>query len=94
MFRFLSRVVVVSVVALSLNFSIVPDAQARPQESGRAVPATLSWMEEAMSWVSRILGRELKSSLQSVKRVMANDGGAGSTSGPCIDPHGNPRPCP
>jgi hypothetical protein len=89
MFRFLSRVVVVSVLALSLNFVVVPAAQARPQEAGKAAPGTVkSWMEEAMDWLNRILSRESKSSDQGPKKIIANDGGV------CIDPNGKPRPCP
>jgi hypothetical protein len=87
MFRFISRVVVVSVFALSLNFVVVPAAEARPQGSGKAVPsATRSWTEQAMEWLNRILTKELKGSKQNLKRMKANDGG-------CIDPMGSPRLC-
>jgi hypothetical protein len=86
MFRLLSRVVVVSVVALSLNIAVVPAAEARPHQSGKAVSsATRSWTEEAMEWLNRILGTRTKP--QTPKKMTAH-------SGPCIDPLGNPRPCP
>lgn len=84
MFRFISRVVVVSVFALSLNFVVVPAAEARPQGSGKAVPsATRSWTDQAMEWLNRILGTK-----QGPKKITANDGGV------CIDPNGRPKPCP
>lgn len=85
MFRFLSRVVVVSVFALTLNIAVVPAAQARPHEAGKAAPGAIkSWTEEAMEWLNRILGTQTKT--QSPKKTTAN-------SGPCIDPLGGSRPC-
>jgi hypothetical protein len=88
MFRFLSRVVVVSVFAFSLNFATVPAAQARPSEGGRTVAnASSNWVEQAVEWLNRILGKQEKRS-QDSKKLVANDGGS------CIDPWGNPKPCP
>jgi len=86
MFRLLSRVVVVSVVTLSLNFAVVPAAQARSNDSGKAVSGTIrNWTEDAVVWLNRILGMRTKP--QTPKKMTAH-------SGPCIDPMGNPRPCP
>jgi hypothetical protein len=87
MFRFLSRVVVVSVFALSLNLVTVPAAQARPSEGGRTVTnVSRTWVQEAMEWLERILGKQEQHARDS-KKVVANDGGI------CIDPWGNPKPC-
>jgi hypothetical protein len=88
MFRFLSRVVVVSVFALSLNIAIVPAAQAKPFESGK-VDSGMSrgWVDEALDWLNRFLGHPVKDKNQGPKQVVANDGGV------CIDPMGNPKPC-
>lgn len=87
MFRFFSRVVVVSVVALSLNIVVVPAAQARIQVDRKTVSASDgSCVDQAMEWLNQILGKK-KSRKDSKKKATANGGG-------CIDPLGNPRPCP
>ena len=86
----ISRVVVVSVFALSLNIATVPAAQARPFESGR-VDSGMSkggWVEAALDWVNWFLGQPKdKDKSQGPKKAIAADGGQ------CIDPWGNPRPC-
>jgi hypothetical protein len=86
MFRLLSRVVVVSVFALSLNFAMVPAAQARMQVDRKAAVSNKdgSCIEHAMGWLDRILGKKVQKSPK--KKATANDGG-------CIDPMGHPRPC-
>jgi hypothetical protein len=91
MFRFLSRVVVVSVFALSLNIAIVPAAQAKPLESGK-VDSRMSkgWVDAALDWLNWFLGQpkdRSKDPAQGPTKVIAADGGV------CIDPMGNPRPC-
>jgi hypothetical protein len=87
MFRLLSRVVVVSVFSLSLNFAVVPAAQARIQTAKAAVSSTDNrCVEQAMEWLNRILGKE-KAQKGPKKKATANGGG-------CIDPLGNPKPCP
>jgi hypothetical protein len=87
MFRFFSRVVVVSVFAFSLNFATVPAAQAKPSEGGRtATNVSRTWVQEAVEWLERVLGKQEKGS-QDPKKLTANDGGV------CIDPMGNPKPC-
>lgn len=87
MHHFISRVVVVSVFALSLNFAVVPAAQARIQVERTAVANTDGGcVEQAMEWLNRILGKDKKAQKGPKKKATANDGG-------CIDPMGNPRPC-
>lgn len=87
MFRFLSRVVVVSVFALSLNFTVVASAQARMlHPASKVVTSTNgSCVEQAMEWLNGILGKRPKSQ-KSPKKMTANDGCG-------IDPLGKPRPC-
>ena len=86
MHHFISRVVVVSVFALSLNFAVVPAAQARIQVEKTAVANTDGrCVEQAMEWLNRILGKQ-KTQKGPKKKATANDGCG-------IDPFGNPRPC-
>lgn len=86
MFRFISRVVVVSVFALSLNFTVVPAAQARIQTERPAVSNTDGrCVGQAMEWLNRILGKE-SSRKAPKKKATANDGCG-------IDPFGHPKPC-
>lgn len=91
MFRFLSRVVVVSVFALSLNIAVVPAAQAKPFESGRVKSGmSKGWVDAAFDWLNWFLGQpkdKTKDAGHGPKKVIAGDGGI------CIDPWGNPRPC-
>lgn len=88
MLHSISRVVVVSVVALSLNIAVAPAVHAKPRESATtaAKGVNRSWMEEAMTLVNRILGKGYTTP-QGLKKKTANGG-------PCIDPLGNPKPCP
>lgn len=86
MFRFFSRVVVVSLFALSLNIVVVPAAQARMQVGKQAVLNTdRSCVEQAMEWLNRVLGKE-STRKSTKKKVTAGDGCT-------IDPFGNPK-CP
>jgi hypothetical protein len=90
MFRFLSRVVVVSVFAFGLNLAVVPAAQAKPFESGRADSRmSKGWVDAAFDWLNWFLGqpKDNKDTTQGPKKVIAADGGV------CIDPLGNPKPC-
>ncbi len=89
MFRFLSRVVVVLVFALSLNLVVVPAAQAKQFESGKSNSrVSRGWVESAFEWLNWFLGHGSKDKTQGPKKVIAADGGQ------CIDPWGNPKPCP
>lgn len=86
MSHFISRVVVVSVFALSLNFAMVPAAQARIQTARTTVSNTDGrCVEQAMEWLNRILGKQ-KAQKGPKKKATANDGCG-------IDPLGNPKPC-
>jgi len=86
MFHFISRVVVVSVFALSLNFAVVPAAQARIQTARPTVSNTDGrCVEQAMEWLNRILGKQ-SSRKAPKKKVTGNDGCT-------IDPLGHPK-CP
>jgi hypothetical protein len=87
MFRSIFRVVVVAVVVLSFTLSIAPVAQAGPL-SFRA-PAFASagggWLEAAVAWLSRLTdGERQKPAPVLVKKA----------TGSCIDPMGQPMPCP
>lgn len=86
MHHFISRVVVVSVFALSLNFAVVPVAEARIQVDRKAAVSETngSCVEQAMGWLDRILGKKVQQTPK--KKATANSGG-------CIDPMGNPKPC-
>jgi len=86
MFRLFSRVVVVSVFALSLNFSLIPAAEARVQVDRKATVSNKdgSCIEQAMGWLDRILGKKVQKTPK--KKATANDGCG-------IDPFGHPRPC-
>lgn len=86
MFRFLSRVVVVSVFALSLNIVVVPAAEARMQVSRQVSTVDQGCVEKAMEWLNQVLGKEPKGSKKNPKKVTAGDGCG-------IDPLGNPKPC-
>lgn len=97
MFRLFSRVVVVCVFALSLSIATIPAAQAKPLDSGGKVSnVSRSWTDAAMEWLGSLLGVQMKSSTEASKTTTANGGRPGYTTngGPCIDPWGNPRPCP
>ena len=88
MFRvFFYRVVVVSVVALSLNIAVVPAAEARMQPKSKQVPTVdQGCVDKAMDWLNQVLGKEIKSTKKNRKKMTGNDGCT-------IDPFGNPR-CP
>lgn len=87
MHHFISRVVVVSVFALSLNFAVVPAAQARIQVDSKAAVSNPDdgCVKQAMEWLDRILGMK-KIEKTPKKKATANDGCT-------IDPLGNPK-CP
>jgi hypothetical protein len=92
MFRTVSRVLVVSVLALSLAVFFAPVAQARPHDAGvPAAAAQRSLIEEAISWLSSLWSQENQHATKSqTSNVLVYTTNGGS----CIDPWGNPRPCP
>ena len=85
----ISRVVVVSVFALSLNIATVPALQAKPIESVKVSSGmSKGWVDTALNWLNWFLGQPKdKSKTQGPTKVIAADGGS------CIDPWGNPKPC-
>ena len=86
MFRFFSRVVVVSVFALSLNIAMVPAAQARMQVTRQVSTADQGCVDKAMEWLNQVLGKEPKGAKKNLKKVTGKDGCT-------IDPFGSPK-CP
>jgi Tfp pilus assembly protein PilF len=86
MFPFFSRVVVVSVFALSLNIAVVPAAQARMQVNRQVSTADQGCVDKAMEWLNQVLGKEQKGAKKNLKKVTGKDGCT-------IDPLGSPR-CP
>lgn len=98
MFRSMSRVAAVSVVALALVLSFVPAAQASP--FGPSLDTRTGWFDVALSWLSGLLfGEESsspapKSSFEAATPTPTTlDGDNTLQSGMCIDPAGRPRPC-
>lgn len=84
MFRSFFRVVVVAVVVLGFTLSIAPVAQAGPLSSHISVFAHNDggWLEAAVGWLARLTAPKPAPVL--VKRA----------TGSCIDPMGQPMPCP
>jgi len=100
MFRSMSRIATVAVVALTLVLVSVPAAQASP--FGPSFETRSGWFDVALSWLSGLLFGEQTSSTQtfgstfeaSKPTPMALGGGNTIQTGACIDPAGRPRPCP
>lgn len=87
MFRSIFRVVVVAAVVLGFLLSVSPVAQASPSAS--RIPALAKadggWLAAAVAWMSRLsAGESPKPAPVLVKKA----------TGSCIDPLGNPMPCP
>ena len=87
MFRSIFRVVVVAAVVLSFTLSIAPVAQAGPLSSRALVfvHADGGWFGAAVAWLSRLTAGET----QKPAPVLVK-----SATGSCIDPMGQPMPCP
>jgi len=98
MFLFISRVVVVSVLMLSLSITLAPAAHAKSYEPGKAETETSkSWVSAAVDWLNLFLGHQTKEMAQHLKKttkIVPPIGNVTANSGPCIDPLGNPKPCP
>lgn len=91
--RFMSRVLTVSAVVLSLAVLSVPVANARPLDDRTpAVHHEASWLEAAMSWVANLLGGDHHKALM---QTTSTSSGSTSTmtpmTGSCIDPNGGLR---
>jgi hypothetical protein len=83
MFRSIFRVVVVAAVVLSFTLSMVPAAQAGSFHTP-TLTNTGGWLGAAIAWLSRLSGEATKPAPVQVKRA----------TGSCIDPMGQPMPCP
>lgn len=99
MFRSMSRIAAVSVVALALVLSFVPAAQASPFGAGTSLDTRAGWFDVAISWLSGLLFGEGSSSPQTFgvtfeAVIPVGDVGGTIQAGGCIDPSGRPRPCP
>ena len=98
--RFMSRVLTVSAVVLSLAVLSVPVANARPLDDGTpAVHHEASWMQAAMSWIANLLGGNHHEAVaQSTFGTgtgtgTTTGGGATPMTGSCIDPNGGGPRC-
>ncbi|HEX3529990.1 MAG TPA: hypothetical protein VH988_23265 [Thermoanaerobaculia bacterium] len=94
--RFMSRVLTVSAVVLSLAVLSVPVANARPQDDRTpAVHHEASWLQTAMSWIANLLGGDhheaLAQSTSTGTGTGTLTGGVTPMTGSCIDPNGGPR---
>lgn len=98
MFRSMSRLATVAVVAITLVLLSVPAVHARPIErSGPAVESG-SWMDAALSWLSSLLFGDQpvsqdqpRSTFDAVETSGSLSGYYTPQSGVCIDPNGSPR---
>lgn len=96
MFRSMSRIATVAVVALTLVLASVPAAQA--SSFGPSVDIRAGWFDVALSWLSGLVFGEETSSPQALGSTSeaftpVDDFGGSLQSGTCIDPAGKPRPC-
>ncbi len=101
MFRSMSRIATVAVVALTLVLASVPAAQASP--FGPALDTHTGWFDVALSWLSGLVfGEEIStpqtygSTFEATKTTSTEpllDDEYTIQSGGCIDPEGRPRPC-
>lgn len=100
MFRSMSRIATVAVVALTLVLLTVPSAQARSFDlAGPSLSAGSGWFDAALSWLGQILFGEQqpapqKATASDLALTGDPDGYAHLNTGSCIDPEGRPRPCP
>jgi hypothetical protein len=97
MFRSMSRIATVAVVALTLVLASVPAAQA--SAFGPSFDTRAGWFDVALSWLSGLVFGEETSSPQTFgstyEAATPTISDSGSVqSGTCIDPSGKPRPCP
>lgn len=99
MFRSMSRVATVAVVALTLVLVSVPAAQASPF-SGPSLDNGSNWFDMALTWLNGLLfGEETSSPTSSFAAAGTGDdpnllgGDYSIQSGSCINPDGRPRPC-
>jgi len=97
--RFMSRVLTVSAVVLSLAVLSVPVANARPLDDRTpAVHHEASWLQTAMSWIANLLGGDHHQALTQTTSTgtgggTLSGGGATPMTGSCIDPNGGGLRC-
>lgn len=100
MFRSMSRVATVAVVALTLVLASVPAAQASAF-SGPSLDIRSGWLDAALTWLDGLLfGEETSSPTSTIEMSGTGDdpnlqlsGNFAVQSGSCINPDGRPRPC-
>ena len=99
MFRSMSRIATVAVVALTLVLASVPAAQASPL-SGLSLDNGSNWFDMALTWLNGLFGEETSSPTSTFENAGTGDdpnlllgGGYTVQSGSCINPDGRPRPC-
>lgn len=98
MFRSMSRLATVAVVALTLVLASVPAAQAS-SFSGPSLDIRSGWLDAALTWLDGLLfGEETSSPTSTFETALptsddpyAAPGDNSVQSGICIDPAGNPR---
>lgn len=96
MFRSMSRLATVAVVAITLVLLSVPAVHARPIERSGPAFESGSWMDAALSWLSSLFGDQPvsqdqpRSSFDTTTGITL-DGAYHPNSGSCIDPEGKPR---
>lgn len=94
MLRSMFRVLVVASVVLSLTVVTVPSVQAG-QSNAKApvVKVDTGWLQAAIAWLNQLIkGPTPKPAPKGPRSTAA--GQRSATYGSCIDPWGNPRPCP
>lgn len=92
MFRFTSRHAAAAVVAILFALVCIPAAEARSFGPAKtAFDLDTPWLDSAISLLSRFLGGAPE---QPVRQAKPKLGKVTANSGSCIDPQGNPRPCP
>jgi len=98
--RFMSRVLTVSAVVLSLAVLSVPVANARPLDDRTpAVHHEASWLQAAMSWIANLLGGDHHQAMTQTAFGTGTGtggttgGGATPMTGSCIDPQGGGLKC-
>lgn len=98
MFRSISRLATVAVVALTLVLASVPAAHAS-SFSGPSLDIRSGWLDAALTWLDGLLfGEETSSPSSTFETALVDDPFAGPgdnsiQSGSCINPDGRPRPC-
>lgn len=96
MFRSMSRIATVAVVALTLVLASVPAAQASPLSGSFDIRS--NWFDVALTWLNGLLFGEEQTSnptstFENAETPFIGPGENAVQSGSCINPDGRPRPC-